>query len=99
MCVRRSDQFADDLVDVAPAAEPFAFAADDQRADILMVRKFGEQITQVGVALERQRIQLLGTIQRYRGDAIGLAEPEVVPFLRRPLYQRRESDSRNSSRE
>ena len=47
------DQLADDLVDVAAAAEPLALAADHQHLHAVVVRQLGEQVAQVGVATRR----------------------------------------------
>ena len=78
------DQLADDLVDVAAAAEALALAADHQHPDVAAVRQLGEQVAQVGVALEGQRVQLLGPVQGHRGDAVGDREVEVLPVVGDP---------------
>jgi hypothetical protein len=75
------DQLADDLVDVTAATEPAALPPDDQDADVLVMRQFGEQVAQVGVALEGQRVELLGSVESDGGDAVGLAEPKVLPVF------------------
>ena len=47
------DQLADDLVDVAAAAEALALAADDQDVDVVAVGQLVQQVAQVGVATRR----------------------------------------------
>jgi hypothetical protein len=56
------DELADDFLDVATAAESLAFASDHEDSDVLVMRQLGEQIAQVGVTFERERVQLLRTI-------------------------------------
>ena len=60
---------ADDLVDVAPGAEGPALSAQDDHAGVLAVRDLGEEVAQVGVRLEGQGVELVGTVERDRGDA------------------------------
>ena len=78
------DQLADDLVDVAAAAEALALAADHQHPGVAAVGQLGEQVAQVGVALEGQRVQLLGPVEGHRGDAVGDGEVEVLPVVGDP---------------
>ena len=78
------DQLADDLVDVAAAAEPASFAADHQHADAGVMWQFSEQVAEVGVALEGQRVQLVRPVQRDGRDAVADGEPEVLPLAGQP---------------
>ena len=75
------DQLADDLVDVASAAEPLALAADHQHAGVTAVRQLGEQVAEVGVGLEGERVELLGPVEGHRRDAVGDGEVEVLPVV------------------
>ena len=46
-----------------------------------VVRQLGEQVAQVGVRLEGQRVELLGPVQRDGGDAAVDREAEVLPVV------------------
>jgi hypothetical protein len=46
------------------------------------VRELAEQVAEVGVDVEGERIQLLRARQRYRRDPVGNAELEILPALR-----------------
>ena len=71
------DQLADDLLDVAAGAEAAALAGDHQHPRVAAVGQLGEQVAQVRVGLERQRVELVGSVQRDRGDAVAHIEIEV----------------------
>jgi hypothetical protein len=73
---------ADDLVDVAARAEGPARAAQHEHPDVAPVRQLGEQVTQVGVAVEGQGVELGGPVERDGRDPVRAREPEVVPLLR-----------------
>src|SRR5262249_38162746 len=75
-------QLADDLLDVATGAEAAALAGDHQHADVAAVGQLGDQVAQVGVALEGQRVQLLRAVEGDGGDAVLHLEVEVLPLLR-----------------
>ena len=75
-------QLADDLLDVAARAEAAALAGDDERAHVAAVRQLGEQVAEVGVDVEGQRVELLRAVKRHRGDAVVDVEVEVLPGIR-----------------
>ena len=83
-CSTLARRLADDLVDVTASAEAPALAADHQHPGVAPVRELGEQVAEVGVRLEGQRVHLLGAIQGHRGDAVGHREVEVLPVLGDP---------------
>src|SRR5262249_12709422 len=74
-------KLADDLVDVAARAEADTPAGDDQHAHVVPLRQLAEQVAQVGVPLERQRVQPLGPVERQRRHALLDGEAEVPPAL------------------
>jgi hypothetical protein len=78
------DQLADDLVDVAAAAEALALATDHEHPGVAAVRQLGQEVAEVGVALEGERVQLLGPVEGHRGDPVGDGEVEVLPLLGEP---------------
>ena len=53
-------QLADDLLDVAAGAEAAALAGEDEHARVAAVRQLAEQVAQVGVDVEGERVQLVG---------------------------------------
>ena len=75
---RHLRQRPDDLVHVAAGAEVAAGAGDDDGANVLGARQRAEQVAQLGVRLERQRILLLGAIEGHRRDAIDDLPAEVA---------------------
>ena len=60
---------ADDLVDVAAGAEAAALAGQDQGAHGPLAGQLGEQVAQVGVGAEGERVELLGAGEGDGGDA------------------------------
>ncbi len=70
---------ADDLVDVSAGAEAAALAAQDEGAHGSLAGEFGEEIAQVGVGAEGERVDLLGAVEGDGGDAVLPGDPEVVP--------------------
>jgi hypothetical protein len=72
-------QRPDDLVDVAARAEVAALAGEHDRLDVGGVHHLAEKIAQFAVRIERQRVLLVGAIQRDRRD---LAVDRVAEVLR-----------------
>ena len=73
---------ADDLVHVAAGAEAPAGARDHHRSDVVAVRELGEQVAEVRVGVERERVQLLGPIERDGRDPVADLDTDVLPRLR-----------------
>jgi len=71
---------ADDLVDVPARAERPAAAPHDQDPYIATLRELGEQVAQVGVRFERERVELVRAVEGHGGHAVGQREPEVLPL-------------------
>ena len=61
-------QRLDDLEHVAAGAEVAARAGDDDGLDLLVLRRGAEQVDDLGVAVEGQRILLVGPVERQRRD-------------------------------
>src|SRR4029079_19033447 len=76
---RHFRQRADDLVHVAAGAEVSAGAGNDDRLGLLFVFQAAEEVAQLGVRLEGQRILLLGAIERNDAHA---AFPAPLEMLR-----------------
>ena len=75
-------ELADDLLDVAARAEPAALAGEDEDADVAAVRQLAEQVAEIGVDVERERVQLVRARERDRRDAVVEREVEVLPVAR-----------------
>ena len=63
-------QLADDLLDVAARAEAASLAGEHEHAGVAAVGKLGEQVAQVGVDVEGQRVELVGAVEGQRRDAV-----------------------------
>src|SRR5699024_10605980 len=70
---------ADDLVHVTAGAERTPLPAEDHDAGVVPMRQLGEEVTQIGVRLEGERVELVRAGERDRGDAVGALGPEVLP--------------------
>ena len=77
-------QRADDLVYVAAGAEIAAGAGDDDGADVVRVAKRAEQVAQLGVGVEGQRVLALRPVQRDGADAALAAATESARRGSRP---------------
>jgi hypothetical protein len=77
------DQRADDLVHVAARAEVVAGAGEDDDLDVARVAQPLEQVAQLGVRVEGERVLALGAVQRDRGDAAAQRPLEVLPAIAR----------------
>ena len=88
------DQRADDLVHVAAGAEIAAGAGDDERLESLSLRGGAEQVAQLGVAVEGQRVLLVGPVERDRRD-LAVDREVDVPGLDSGKRQR-DADRRRS---
>ncbi len=75
-------QLADDLLDVPARAEAAPAAGDHDHPGVL-AGEAAEQVAQVGVGLERERIELVGPVERDRHHAVGDCDVEVLPPLGR----------------
>ena len=75
-------QLADDLLDVTAGAEAAAFSGEDEDARVAAVRQLAEQVAEVGVDVEGERVQLVGARERDRRDAVLEREVEVLPAAR-----------------
>jgi len=73
-----SCQRADDLVHVAAGAEVAAGAGDHHHLDVRVEAQRAEQVAQLGVGLEGERVLALRPVQRDRGD-LAVDLPEEVP--------------------
>ena len=56
-------------------------AAEDEDADVVPVRQLEDEVAQIGIALEGQRVELLGAVQGHRGDSVDHREAEVLPVV------------------
>ena len=68
-------QRPDDLVHVAAGGEVAARAGEYDGFDVVGVDEVAEEVAELGVALERQRVLLLRPVERDGGDAV-LEVPE-----------------------
>ena len=57
-------ELADDLLDVAARAEAAALPGEDEHARVAAVRQLAEQVAQVGVDVEGERVQLVRAARR-----------------------------------
>ena len=71
------DQRPDDVVHVAARGEVAAGAADHEGFDVLVFCRFMEEIAELGITVESQRIFALRPVQRDRRDALVDAEEKV----------------------
>jgi len=76
------DQRTDDVVNVAAGAKVASFPGKDDRAHVVDVLQLVEGVSQLGVALEGERILALRPVEGDGGDTIGNLPLEV---LRAPL--------------
>jgi hypothetical protein len=88
----------DDLVHVPARAERPAGAAQHQYPDVPAVRQLGQQIPQVGVGVEGERVQLVRPVQCDGGDPVGGFEPEMPPLLRQRDRSAKRAHQRTSAR-
>jgi hypothetical protein len=77
----RRHQRADDLVHVAARAEVVASAVDHDGFHIVGVLQVGEQLAQLGIRVERQRVLALGPVQRHMADPILDLPGEVLRLI------------------
>src|SRR3989442_6342684 len=70
-----------DLVHIPARAEPAPGAANDKHPDVAPVRELGEQIPQVRVRLEGERVEFGRPVECDCRDSALALEPEVVPLL------------------
>ena len=75
-------ELADDLLHIPAGAEPAPLAREDEHSCVSAVRELAEQVAEVGVDVEGERIQLVRARQRHRRDPVGNAELEILPALR-----------------
>ena len=75
------DQRPDDLEHVAAGAEIAAGAGDDERLDVLILGRGAEEIDELGIALEGQRILLLRPVERQRRDLAVDREPDMLRLV------------------
>ena len=75
-------QLADDLLDVAAGAEAAALAGEDEHARVAAVRQLGEQVAQVGVDVEGQRVELVRPGEGDGRDAVVDARSRSAPSRR-----------------
>ena len=73
-------QGADDLLDVAAGAEAAAGTREQHDLDVVVVLDLGQEVAQVGVDVEGQRVEPLGTRERDREDAIVERDIEMTPL-------------------
>jgi propionyl-CoA synthetase len=79
--VRRHGQGdPDDLVDVPARAERPAAAPNDQDSHIAPLRELGEQVAQVGVRFEGERVELVRPVEGHGGHPVVQREAEVLPL-------------------
>jgi hypothetical protein len=71
---------ADDLVDIPARAERPAGAPHDQDPHVAPLRELGEQVPQVRVRFERERVELVRAVKGHGGHAVRQREPEVLPL-------------------
>jgi hypothetical protein len=64
-------------VHVASGAEVAAGAADDDRLHVIGVFQVSEQVAQLGIRIEGERILALGPVEHDAADAVGDAPGEV----------------------
>src|SRR3546814_944497 len=64
-------------MDIAPRTEIAARPGDDDRLHFGRVDKLPEQVAQLGIALERQRVLAIRTVQRDRRHAVFKAPVEM----------------------
>jgi hypothetical protein len=57
-------------VDVAARRKVVARAIDDDGANLAVVHQVAEQVAQLGVRIERQRVLALGNIERHVADVL-----------------------------
>ncbi len=75
-------QLADDLLDVAAGAEPAALPGEHDHLRVAAVRQLGQEVAQVGVDVEGERVQLVRPGERDRRDPVVDGEVEVLPGIR-----------------
>jgi len=75
------DQRADDLEHVAAGTEIAAFAGEDEGLHLLVLCGSAENIGDLGVALEGERVLLVGPVQRERRDLAVDREPHMLRLV------------------
>src|SRR4029077_12372619 len=75
------DQWPDDLEHVAAGAEVAAFPGDDEVLDLLILRGGAEDVGDLGVALEGERVLLVRPIERERRDLAADGQPHVLRLV------------------
>src|SRR5665213_827885 len=90
-------QRADDFVHVAARAEVAAGAADDDRANFLHRHQCAEEITQLSIGLEGERILALRAIQRDEADTFLVAPLEMPGLESRRIESRSLTHDRSVS--
>src|SRR5262249_50971965 len=63
-------ELANDLLHVAARAEAAPGAGDDEYAHVVAQSKHGDHVAELGVGFERERVELLGTVEGDRRDAV-----------------------------
>ncbi len=76
-CLQRSD----DLVDIATGAKTFPAPGDDQCSAAPVVGELAEQVAEVGVYVEGEGVEHLGSIKYELADAVSDRKLEMVPVL------------------
>ena len=85
-----------------PEREAATLAGDHEHARVAALGELGDQVAQVRVDVERQRVELLGPVERDRRDAVVDGEIEVLPLgcqrrARAVRAHRRRDDTRHRS--
>ena len=76
------EELADDLLHVAAGAEAAPRSCDHHDARALARFERRDEVAQLGVGLEGERVQLLRAVERDRADAVRLGEPEMLGIHR-----------------
>ena len=72
------EELADDVDDVAAGAKALAGAGDHHGAHLGAPLERGEEVAQLLIDLEREGVELVGPVERHRGDALLLGVEEAL---------------------
>ena len=81
---RERDELADDLLDVTPGAEPAPLPGDHEHLHIAPMGQADDEVTQLRVQLEGERVELVGTVESHRRDPALDLEIELLDHQARP---------------
>ncbi len=70
---------ADDLVDVPAGAEAAPLPREDESADRAFPGELGEEVAQIGVGAEGERVEFLGAIECDGGHTVVPGQPQMAP--------------------